>query len=94
MLALLMAIALALAWIPALLKFFRAWRLRTNPISLAICLLIAFVGYLPVFVTATAMLSSPWDVATVLGVDAVICASFMGAILWANRKFSGERGSK
>ena len=81
--ALVISLAVALAWVPVLLKFFRSWRERANPISLAICILISTAIYLPVY-TAVA-LPLCWPVATIIVVGGVACVSFYLA-LWAARK--------
>src|SRR3990172_12157880 len=45
------ALVIALAWVPVLIRFFRSWQARKNPISLAICILVTLAVYLPAYAT-------------------------------------------
>ncbi len=72
-----------------LLRFFRSWRARGNPISLAICVLIARALYVPVYLTTT--LQPSWPVATVVALDFIACATFYVTIHYASRKFPDTR---
>ncbi len=83
------AAAIAAAWLPVLVRFLRSWRSRGNPISLAICILIAVSMYVPCYLAATLAIS--WPLATVITVDALTCATFYVAIAAASRKFPDTR---
>jgi hypothetical protein len=91
MLALSFALGVALAWVPILIKFFRSWRARSNPISLAICLLIGLAGYVPVYVAVMFASASIWSIATVIGTDGIICFGFHGAVMWSAKRFPDTR---
>lgn len=84
---------LALAWLPILLQFFKNWRGRNNPISLAICFVVAFAIYL-CFQPFLAIFGSSADPAvTALSIQAantVTCLFFHISFGWAKRKFGPE----
>jgi hypothetical protein len=83
------ALAIALAWLPMVIKFFRSWRERGNPVSLAICVLIGLAVYLPVY--AVIVLPPSWPLATMVAVSGLVCACFYGALFWAKRRFQNSR---
>jgi hypothetical protein len=83
------ASAVALAWIPVFLRFVRSWRARSNPISLAICVLIASVIYTPVYVASAFPVG--WPTATVIAINTITCATFYITFRYANRKFPDTR---
>ena len=83
------AIVVALGWIPVFVRFFRSWRARGNPISIAICVLILFVLYLPIYLTVTSSVS--WPTATVIALDAIACVTFYVTFYYANRRFPDTR---
>lgn len=80
---------LALAWLPILIKFFRNWRGRANPISLAICFIIAFAIYIcivPFFET-----QDPLVMALVVQiVNAVTCLFFHISFGWAKKRWTPD----
>lgn len=82
-------VAIAMAWIPLLLKFFRSWRDRANPISLAICFLIILASYSPLWVSLGP--EKPWSWAGLLVIDSLVCGSFYVALLMARRRFPDSR---
>ena len=83
------ALVVALAWLPVLLRFYRSWRTRGNPISLAICVLVLAALYGPVYLTATLPVS--WPVATVGAINFIACATFYVTIHYAAQKFPDTR---
>lgn len=83
------ALVVALAWLPVLLRFVRSWRARGNPISLAICVLILMAIYVPSYLTST--LPPSWPVATVVAIDSIVCATFYATFHYASRKFPDSR---
>ena len=83
------AAIVALAWIPVFLRFFRSWRTRGNPISMAICVLVVYALYVPIFMTAS--LPPSWPPVTVIAVDAIVCMTFYGTFHFADRKFPDDR---
>jgi len=89
--ALIIALGLTFAWIPILLRFFRSWRGRANPISLAICFLVGLAQYVPAYVAIA--FPPSWSTASILGMDGITCLAFHGAILWASRRFADTRNS-
>lgn len=84
------AVILALAWIPVGLFFWRSWRARRSPLSLAIC---ALVGY-PVFTNASAFvyLSGP-STSSVMGMILANMVLLLNFILCFKfqKKFSDQR---
>ena len=79
---------LAVAWIPVLIRFFRNWRARANPISLAICFLVTFSIYL-CFVPLMGAGSDPMTMALVVEVvNAATCLFFYVSFGWARRRWS------
>lgn len=80
---------MALAWIPVLLRFFRSWRERNNPISMAICVLILFALYLPVYISYAFTLS--WQTATIVALDIITCITFYVSFFFAARRFPDTR---
>lgn len=81
---------LALAWIPILVKFFRNWRGRANPISLAICFIIAFAIYI-CLVPFFGIHSDPLvTVGVVQAVNAVTCLFFHISFGWAKKRWTPE----
>jgi membrane protein YdbS with pleckstrin-like domain len=80
---------LAVAWIPVLVRFFRNWRTRANPISLAICFLVAFSIYLCFVPFLGPSNNDPLLTALVIeGVNAVTCLFFYVSFGWARRKWN------
>lgn len=84
------ALVVALAWLPVLLRFIRSWRARGNPISLAICVLVLMALYVPPYLAST--LPRSWPVATVVAIDFIACSTFYVTIYYASRKFPDTRG--
>ncbi len=89
-------LVLALAWIPIILRFYRQWRNRKNPVSLAICLILFFIIYgdIGAFLIYQGVLNSTvvrlaWE-----GVQLCICAYFHTAFWIADRRFRDERRAK
>lgn len=84
---------LALAWLPILFQFFKNWRGRNNPISLAICFVVAFAIYLcfQPFLTLFGPQADPAVTAlTVQAANTVTCLFFHVSFGWAKRKFGPE----
>jgi cytochrome c biogenesis factor len=82
------AVATALVWLPILLRFFRSWRERNNPISLAIFVLVLLAVYTPIYAAITI---SGWPCATILAIDGLLCVTFHVAFLVADRRFANAR---
>jgi len=83
------SILLAVAWIPILIKFIRAWRSRNNPVSLAIC---GIIG-LSMYTTTVSIAVYAFDgntAASTLGIyvfNAIACANFYFAFRRAEKRF-------
>lgn len=87
---LVLSFVLALAWLPILVKFFRNWRGRANPISLAICFIIAFAIYIcivPFFGQDVDPLTSA---IVIQAVNAVTCLFFHISFGWAKKRWTPE----
>lgn len=79
---------LALGWLPILFKFFRNWRERNNPISLAICFAIAFTVYL-CLIPFLGNVSDPVVTGLAIqGANAATCAFFHISFGWAKRRWA------
>jgi hypothetical protein len=83
------ASAVALAWIPVLVRFVRSWRARSNPVSLAICALVGFAIYVPVYIASVPL--PAWTLATVIAINVIACLTFYIAFWYARRTFSDTR---
>ena len=86
--------AAGLAWIPVLLFFFRNFRARKNPISLAIGTLIVlsmlYVGPM-VYWISTQSANPDWVLATFDVLSLVAAGHFYLAIRWSRRWFENTR---
>jgi 4-amino-4-deoxy-L-arabinose transferase-like glycosyltransferase len=83
----------AIAWVPILIKFLRAWLTRRNPVSLAICLVIAFIIYTDVITLSVYAFSGnpTWSFAAICGLNMVVCCNFYFSIRWADKTFRDKR---
>jgi predicted permease len=83
-----LSVLLFFGWIPILIQFFKNWRTRSNPISLAICFVVAFSIYL-CLVPFLGKAADPEVAALALQVaNGVTCVFFHAANSWAKRKWS------
>lgn len=83
---------IALLWLPIAIRFFKAWRLRRNPLSLAITWMMLVASYLHTMVAmdeTSAVLRSGIGV----GLSAAACINFYLAFRWSAYKFRGQRRS-
>jgi uncharacterized membrane protein len=89
---LLVSIAVSLLWIPVLLFFFKNWRTRNNPISMAICGMVLFVIYSDALIWAAALLHS--EVPFYVMQTAEICSImfFYLSLRWAKKRFGPSMG--
>lgn len=83
----------ALAWVPILLKFFRTWRARKNPVSFAIITVIALCMYCSLtgiwFFTGQA---SPMMAITAIVIgELVVCVNFHVAFAISDARFPSAR---
>jgi O-antigen ligase len=82
---LILSTVLAMAWVPVLLRFFRNWRGRANPISLAICFLVAFAIYI---CYAPLTDTDPVTMAVVIeAVNLAVCVFFYVSFGWAEKRW-------
>lgn len=80
-------------WVPILIKFFRSWSLRRNPVSLAICASITLIMW-------TSM-AGMWVVTGRIAANTLILATSSMSLLvalyvhvafaWSKRRFNDER---
>lgn len=89
-----LGIAVAIAWIPVFLFFFKNFRDRHNPVSLAIGTLVALVilytGPVDYWITSGSA-STGWVFTVVDILSLAVCFHFYLAIRWSKRKFYDER---
>ncbi len=84
---------LAIAWLPVLFQFFRNWRSRNNPISLAICFVVAFAVYLcfQPFIGLFGQEADPKVTALAIqAANTAACVFFHISFGWARRKFGPD----
>jgi len=82
-----------LVWIPVLIRFFRAWQNRKNPVSLAICAMIAtavWEAVAHVWMADNNISERVLMVAFSL-VSILVALNFHLAFYWSRRKFPEER---
>lgn len=89
----LISCGIALFWLPITLRFYKAWRLRQNPISLAIAWLTMVVSYAHMIVGFDRAGGIPpiWILSLSVGLSATACANFYFAFFWAKKKFLSGR---
>ena len=85
---------MAVAWIPIGLYFFRAWRSRKSPLSLAICGLVALPVYLN-SMTSVFLGSQPeWFCTVLFFVNLTLFANFIFCFYWQRKSFPENRKLK
>jgi hypothetical protein len=85
-----------LLWLPILLKFYKAWLGRHNPVSLAICAVIILLVWSTVAGAwlVTGSLDADVVVLVTSGMSATVAAFAHIAFYWSDRKFVGTRSRK
>jgi hypothetical protein len=78
---------LGLAWLPIALRFYRRWKSRKNPISLAVfagCLLFAYTN---VLFALTLMNRTTWQFFTIAlhGFNGVVVLNFYISFYWSDK---------
>lgn len=82
----------ALGWFPVFRHFWKSWKIRGNPISLAICGLIGFMIYLNCAVYLFIQNDPLWTAIVVGAVNVIVLLNFYGCLRWAKKVFADERG--
>lgn len=77
----------ALGWVPVFRHFWKAWRARSNPISLAICGLVGFMVYINCAVYILIHNDPLWTAAVVGAVNIAVLANFYLCMSWAHKLF-------
>ena len=92
-LLLLASLAVAVAWVPILARFFYSWQDRHNPISLALCGIILLVIYANINVLSIYLFKSNvrWTAYAILTFSAAACLNFYLCTYWADKKFKDSR---
>lgn len=87
------AAVLALAWLPIVRKFFRAWKSRKNPVSLAISWLILVFAYGHALYVLVASFEADriWVQTIGLAFSAIACVNFYVSFYWSEHKFTDQR---
>ena len=77
------------AWLPVLWKFFLAWRTRSNPVSLAICLTIALLIYTSIISVEhlEGDIDARWLWGGFLVFNTIVCLNFYISFWWAKKRF-------
>jgi hypothetical protein len=84
---------LALAWLPLAIRFYRGWKSRKNPVSLAIfaaCLLFSYTNILFALALTDQATWQFFAIAT-HAFDAVVVLNFFVSFYWSDKKFEGAR---
>lgn len=85
------SIILAGAWIPVAIYFWKAWKFRGSPLSLAIC---GLVGY-PIFTNANSVIFLFQDqevsVRLLVGANFLLLINFAICFKWQKDRFPEER---
>jgi len=90
-----LACVLALAWLPLAVRFYRGWKFRKNPVSLAIfagCLLFTYTNTLLVL-ALTGQTTWQFFTTALLVFDSVVVLNFYVSFYWSDKKFEGARSS-
>lgn len=87
------AAILAIAWSPLVVKFYRSWHNRKNPVSLAICWMIIVVIYSHLLYTLALSFEASfrWVSIIALGFSLTACVNFYVSFYWSKKKFKDER---
>ena len=82
-----------LLWLPILLKFYKAWLGRHNPVSLAICALILLLVWSSVAGAwlVTGSLDADVVILVSTGMSALVAAFSHVAFYWSDKRFVGQR---
>lgn len=85
------SLVLAIAWHFVAVYFWKSWRKRKSPLSLAIC---ALTGY-PIFINANSIIFLHQDrelsVALMVGANFILLVNFAICFKWQKRAFSDSR---
>ncbi len=81
-------VVLTIAWVPVLVRFFRNWRARSNPISLAIFFLVAGSVYQSFVPLITGSVDPVGAALVVQAVNAVTCLFFHISFSWARKRWT------
>lgn len=85
----------ALGWVPVFRHFWKSWRARNNPISLAICGMVGFNIYLNSAIYLFMYNDPVWVAIVIGGVNIAILVNFYFSFRMAKKKFPDaiSRGS-
>lgn len=86
---------LSLAWLPLAMKFQRAWQVRKNPVSLAICATALLLAYTNVIFAFAMVGETSWRFYAIAtrALELVVLVNFFVAFRWSDAKFAGARKS-
>lgn len=84
---------LALAWVPVAFHFNKGWKVRRNPVSLAIWLMVLFCSYTNILFVLALLDQTSWQFFSLAthAVDMVILINFYLAFHWEAKKFGDQR---
>lgn len=88
-----LTMALAVTWLPIVIKFQRAWMDRKNPVSLAICAAALLFAYDNAIYSLAVMGETTWHFYAVATrcLEIIIVINFYISFRWSNVKFAGGR---
>jgi hypothetical protein len=85
---------LAVAWVPVGIYFFKSWKNRRSPLSLAICGLIGFPIYTNLSTALFMDSSSKWVCLVLVVANLVLWSNFMFCFYWQKKSFPDVRSRK
>lgn len=80
-------------WVPILVKFYRSWSNRHNPVSLAICALITLIIWMAIagIWILSGNISHELIVTCSAALSSSVAIVFHIAFYWSEHKFAGSR---
>lgn len=83
--------ALAAAWIPVGVHFWKSWKHRGSPLSLAICAMVGFPVFTNISTTIFLTGSRTHTVLAMIGTNLLLLLNFMICFKWQKERFPDAR---
>lgn len=87
------AVALVIGWLPLAWKFYQSWKIRKNPVSLAICLVMLVFAYQNLMFMLATLGETTWRVYAIAtrAFEVATIVNFFVAFRWSDTRFAGAR---